>query len=346
MSSQRFVFLLLPGLIALSLASHAQTKPAPGPTPTPLKPGKAVTQRLQGGQTYEYQATLKTGQVLKATAEQQGVDVVVTAYAPDGTKLGTFDSTTGTTYKEFVTVVAPANGRYRLAVSALEPQAPAGTFVLTLEGILTPAQYAQRQAEDRKQADAAVAYLRAPHPDKTIEEEHAEALAIYPSLLMVEPKVPEIEAARWLEGTWSATRKIYASFMGPETTLPASNRVIRFNPTSHNQLEMDREASGKFEPMMVFDGLSQQWVSAFMATGDAFTNWGLLKGTGWQNNQLVLEGETSYAGFSSHERRTMTKTDDRTFRVLTEERKGDGSWAPVSESTFIKTAPTGITATK
>lgn len=343
MCHQRLSCLLLSGLLALALPGHSQTKPAAAPVA--LKPGKPITQKLQAGQTYDYQVTLKAGQALKATVEQKGIDVLVTAYAPDGTKLANFDSPTWKQYKEFVTVVAPTAGRYRLVVSALEPDAAPGTFVMALDGILTPAQYTQSQADDRQRADAVAAYLRAPHPDKSSRDQEAEILNMYPATLMLSSKTPEVEQARWLEGTWTGTRKLYATH-GDTGTLAPAKRVMRFNPKMPLLLEADWNASGKFEPLMVFEPQSRQWVTAYMNADEMGAAWGLLKGTDWQNNQLVLEGENTIMGMTSHERRTWSRTDDHTLRVLTEERKSDGSWMPTVETTYTKTPTGDITSNK
>lgn len=335
-------FLLLHGLLVLSIFGHAQTTPAV--KPTVLKTGKPITQSLQSGQAYDYAVALKAGEALKATVQQKGVDVVVTAYGPDGTKIAAFDSPTSTEYQEFVTVVAPTAGRYRLAVTPFDPKAQAGTFVMTLTGILTPAQYAQSQTEDGKRANATAAYLQAPHPDKTSYEQRDELLKLNPAALMPMANLPEIAAAHWLEGTWAATMKRFANLNTTEITFPASTSVLRFSPTSATMLQIDWQANGKFVPFMVFDAMSRQWVRAYISGDETGTNWGLLKGHDWQNNQLMLEGETGDLGLVSHTRQTWAKTDDHTLRVLEEERKADGSWLPVSEMTLTKTTPTDITA--
>jgi len=343
-SYQCAAFLLLPALLTASFAGQAQTKPAAGHAPISLKWGKAITQPLQAGQVYDYQIALKAGQALQATVEQQGIDVVVTAYDPAGTKLASFDSPTEGAYKEFVTVVAANAGRYRLRVAPLEPKVAPGTFVITLTGILTPAQYVQRQAEERQQADDVTAYLRAPHPDQTMEEQRAEMLKRAPAILMLSAKTPELEAAHWLEGTWALTRTFFATPTQPESTASLGNVVLRFNPAKPALLEIDREANGKFEPMMAFESMSRQWVLAFMESNAAGTYWALLKGPDWQNNQLVMEGETCSMGLVGRERRTWTKVDDRTLRVRMEERQGNGIWSALYESQYMKAAPSVITA--
>jgi hypothetical protein len=336
-------FLLVLVLFALSFAGNAQTTPAA--TASLLKPGKAVMKTLQSGQSHEYKVPLKAGEAFKATVMQNGVDVLITAYAPDGTKLGTFDSPTSTTYKEFVTVVAKQAGNYRLVLTPFEEKAAPGAYQLTLDRILTPAQYAQSQTEDRKRADEVATYLRAPHPDKTASEQRAEMLKLDPAALMPSATVPEVEAARWLEGTWTSNTKRFANDTDPEIVFPARTNALSFDPKKPTMLNFDEGAKGKFEPYMAFEPHSRQWVQAYMDAGEANTvSWGLYRGTDWANNQLVLEGDATYMGLARHQRQTWTKTDDRTVRVLTEERKADGSWMPVAETMYTKTNPATISA--
>lgn len=156
---------------------------------------------------------------------------------------------------------------------------------------------------------------------------------------MIRPRPAPLDATRWLEGAWTSTRKVFATPIQPEARLPSSKVVVRFSPTNRNQLEFDWASDGRFQPVMLFEPLSRQWVTAYMDGNDQYTSWALLKGPDWQNNQLVLEGETAYMGTSAHQRRTWTKVDGRTLRVFTEERKADGTWWPVAETNYTKTTP-------
>src|SRR5215510_6573260 len=57
-----------------------------------LEPGKPIRRELAGGQQHSYQIRLSAGQFLKATIEQQGIDVVVQVSGPDGKQMTEFDS--------------------------------------------------------------------------------------------------------------------------------------------------------------------------------------------------------------------------------------------------------------
>lgn len=334
--------LLLPVLLAIPLIGQAQLKSAA--PPTILKAGKSVNQSMRGGETYDYLVALKAGEALKATVEQQGIDVVVTAFGPDGTKIAEFDSPTATTYKEFVTVVAPTAGRYRLAATSFEPKAAGGTYVMSLNSILTPEQYAQSQADDRKRADAVAAYLQTPHPDKSAYEQRMEMLKLDPAAYMPAASQPEVEAARWLEGTWATATKGFATPTEPEIVFPVHNNVLRFDAKNPTVLKLDSQGKGNFEPFMTFEPHSRQWVQGNVETNEAGTGWSLLKGAGWHNNQLVLQGEAAFMGIASFRRDTWTKTDANSLRVLSEERNSSGAWTPISETTYTRAAPASLTA--
>ncbi|GAA4004999.1 hypothetical protein GCM10022408_16000 [Hymenobacter fastidiosus] len=336
---------MLTGLLLFSLPGYSQGKKTTAPVM--LKAGKVITQSMKTGDSHEYQVQLKAGEALKATVAQKGVDVLVTAYGPDGTKLGSFDSPTNVDYMEFVTVVAPQTGRYRLVMTPFNPKGTPGNYEVKLERIMNAAAYAQSQAEDRKRADAVAAYLQTPHPGQSYDEQRAEMLKLDPAALMPTATVPEVEAARWLEGTWTAATKRYATPGSSEVTLPPSTRVVRFDPKQPamlTTLTVTEAEKGTFQPLMAFEPHSRQWVQVSMEADEAGISWEMLKGRDWANNQLVMEGESAFMGMATHYRHTWAKTDENNVRRLVEERKADGSWLPVAETQFVKQSPTTISA--
>ncbi|MBC6988639.1 PPC domain-containing protein [Hymenobacter sp. BT491] len=331
---------VLPLLLVLSLSGLAQNKSGA----VMLKAGKAVTQPMQGSTSYDYQVQLKSGEALKATVLQKGVDVVINTYGPDGKKIASFDSPTDRQGTEYVTLVAPQTGRYRLEVAPFEPKAAQGTFELTVGKIMTPAQYTQSLAEDRKRADAVAAYLQTPHPDKTYDEQAAEVLKLDPTALMLPTApLPEIEAARWLEGTWISTGKSYASAISPERTF-SDTAVYRFDPQHPMMLTRANKPDGKYVPVMAYEPHSRRWVQASMQAGETGTGWNMATGNGWANNQLIMEGDGAFMGITNHSRVTRTKVDDTHMRLLTEERKGDGTWQPISEAQMVKQNSNSVTS--
>ncbi len=120
-----------------------------------LEPGQAVERTLAGGERHIYALTLSAGHYFRLAVEQQGVDVVVTLFGPDGQKIVEMDSPTGTQGVESVAHVADIEGVYRVEVRALEERAPAGRYTMRLEE-LRPAteQDRTRIAADRAFAEA------------------------------------------------------------------------------------------------------------------------------------------------------------------------------------------------
>lgn len=109
---------------------------AQNPQPTaqehhlPAKP-----QTLNPGEKHTYPLTLKAGDYLKLTVEQQGIDVVVRLFGPDGKKLAEVDSPNGTQGPEPVSSIVEQSGSYRLEVESLEKTGTAGKYELKLESV-------------------------------------------------------------------------------------------------------------------------------------------------------------------------------------------------------------------
>ena len=57
-----------------------------------LEPGKPVERELSGAQSHFYKITMTSGQYLRITAGQQGIDVLVAVFTPDNKKIGEVDS--------------------------------------------------------------------------------------------------------------------------------------------------------------------------------------------------------------------------------------------------------------
>lgn len=138
-----------------------------------LEPGRAVEQQLAGGQAHEYAFAASTGQYLRLTAEQSGVDLVLEVRRADGR--GIFevegegrpavevDKANGTRGREELSLVADDAGEYLVRVRAREEKAAAGRYVLSLADArpATP-QDAERAAADR--AFAAAKHLMSLRP--------------------------------------------------------------------------------------------------------------------------------------------------------------------------------------
>ena len=56
-----------------------------------LEPGKPVERELSGGQSHFYKITMTSGQYLRITVSQRGIDALVALFAPDGKKISEAD---------------------------------------------------------------------------------------------------------------------------------------------------------------------------------------------------------------------------------------------------------------
>src|ERR1041384_1201547 len=102
--------LLLPFLICAS--AQAQTA---------LQLSTPLERTLAPNETHEFTVTLEENAWIQFVVEQQGIDVVVKTFAPDGRALGEFDSPNGADGPENVSFVASSAGNYRISVSPLDP---------------------------------------------------------------------------------------------------------------------------------------------------------------------------------------------------------------------------------
>jgi len=119
-------------LVIVSPLLIVATLRAQSAAPTPLTPNTPVQRTIAGGGADNYTVSLSKGQVLDATAMQNGVDVVVSVYAPDGGVIDRVDSPNGTKGPEHVWLVSPADGNYRIEVAPLESISSAGSYTMTL----------------------------------------------------------------------------------------------------------------------------------------------------------------------------------------------------------------------
>ena len=58
----------------------------------PLSPGRAIERELAPEETHVYRFDTTAGQSMHIEVKQQGIDVVVSLFSPDGNRLADFDS--------------------------------------------------------------------------------------------------------------------------------------------------------------------------------------------------------------------------------------------------------------
>jgi len=99
----------------------------------PLEQGHTVKRELSGAQRHIYRLRLGAAQFLKATIEQQGIDVVAQVSEADGAQILEFDSEIRLQGQEQVSLVAEAAGDYQLVVQPKQKQAAAGSYEIRIE---------------------------------------------------------------------------------------------------------------------------------------------------------------------------------------------------------------------
>jgi C-terminal processing protease CtpA/Prc len=130
-----FVSKLLLLTVLCLVPAFAQEKPQP------LESGKPIERELAGGQTHTYTLNLTANQIVRVAAEQKGVDLVLSVFAPDGSKLFDVDSPNGASGEEPATIAARQGGAYRVEVRSLDKAAATGRYTIRLDKFLTEAEY-------------------------------------------------------------------------------------------------------------------------------------------------------------------------------------------------------------
>jgi tetratricopeptide (TPR) repeat protein len=98
-----------------------------------LEPGKPVERELSGGQSHFYKITTASGQYLRITVGQRGIDALVALFTPDGKKIGEADSEKALVGSETMSVIAEAAGAYRIEARSAERTAKTGRYEIKVE---------------------------------------------------------------------------------------------------------------------------------------------------------------------------------------------------------------------
>ena len=93
------------------------------PTGGRIEIGKLIERELAGGERHIFPLELAANQLLNIVADQRGVDVAVTLFAPDGTRLFVIDSPNGTYGEEAFAVLTELAGTYQIEIRAVNAKA-------------------------------------------------------------------------------------------------------------------------------------------------------------------------------------------------------------------------------
>jgi len=101
-------------------------------TANSLELGKPIERSINAGEAHSYTLTLTSRQYAHIAVDQRGVDVVVSIFAPDGTKLVQVDMPNGNYGPEPASLVAETTGAYRVEVLSTSPKMP-GRYEVKLD---------------------------------------------------------------------------------------------------------------------------------------------------------------------------------------------------------------------
>jgi len=92
---------------------------------------------LKGGESHSYVINLEAGQYLYALVEQQGIDLIVASFKPDGSQIGLCDSPNDRAGTEAVVLVAEVSGEHRVEVRAANASANPAHYQIKLLALRT-----------------------------------------------------------------------------------------------------------------------------------------------------------------------------------------------------------------
>ena len=97
-----------------------------------LQKGKTVFREINSGEAHQYIVKLEADQFVFFKLIQQGIDLIITTYDPDGKKIEEFDSPNGENGPENITLITHKKGNYLLEVSPLVASVPSGNYQLDM----------------------------------------------------------------------------------------------------------------------------------------------------------------------------------------------------------------------
>jgi CHAT domain-containing protein/predicted negative regulator of RcsB-dependent stress response len=145
-----------------------------------LEPGKPVERELSGGQSHFYKITMTSGQYLRLTVRQQGIDALMALFTPDDKKIDEVNGERTTVGSETISAIAEAAGAFRIEVRSAEKTAQTGHYEIKVEELR------EATAEDKYRVAAESLFREAEHlKDGTLEDKRKsiekchEALELY-----------------------------------------------------------------------------------------------------------------------------------------------------------------------
>ena len=137
--------------------------------PVFLTRDSALVKTLEKCATHRYAMRLHRGESVAIAVTQQGVDVVLELFSPDGKRVTSVDAPTGREGDERLEVVAESDGTYVVVVRPFDKSEPAGKYRIAInawrdptatEQLLTQRAEARRMASDWLRARSGKVLLR------------------------------------------------------------------------------------------------------------------------------------------------------------------------------------------
>lgn len=127
-TSLKLVLSLAAVLLGSTLTWQIAAQEAPKPLPL-LADGRHA---LKGGESHSYSVNLSSGQFLYALIEQQGIDLSVSLFKPDGSQISVSDSPNDRGGTEPALLIADVSGEHRVEVRAPNAQATAAHYLIKI----------------------------------------------------------------------------------------------------------------------------------------------------------------------------------------------------------------------
>lgn len=99
---------------------------------SPLPLNVPATRKFRGGERHRFSVAANTGEALEIVADKKGVDIGLTIFAPDNTKISVSDAPSGFAGRETLFFIAEKSGEYRIEVTSKRPGNFTGEYTITL----------------------------------------------------------------------------------------------------------------------------------------------------------------------------------------------------------------------
>ena len=150
---------------------------------------------------------------------------------------------------------------------------------------------------------------------------------------------PELDALKFLVGTWRCDGRIGATPMGPEHAFKATAKTTRDLDGFWYTIRYS-EKKAKDHPFPVtavlawgYDPVGKAWVGTGI---DSFGGWGATTAKGFEGDKLVFTGEEMLMGKKTPLRETLTRKSDKEVSMLREVSMEKGKWMMLQDMTCKK----------